>query len=67
MEIEQPPNITSFVIRFVHAGPALETSLASKYRGTIRHVQTDQEVTFTHWHEAVEFINRFILIVEDDG
>ena len=67
MDIDQPPNITSFVIRFVHTDPALEPAFASQYRGTIRHVQTDEEVPFTHWHEAVNFINRFILIDDNAG
>jgi hypothetical protein len=50
------PNITSFVIRFVQETPD-ETRL---YRGNIRHVQSNQELNFTHWPEAVAFIEQFV-------
>jgi hypothetical protein len=65
MENDHPPNITSFVIRFVHAGPHLGPA-APAYRGTIRHVQTDQEVAFTRWNDVVDFVKRFVLIEEDE-
>jgi hypothetical protein len=62
---ETSPTISSFVIRFVHAeGAAPEQPPASlptpPYRGTIRHVQTDQEQAFTRWEDAVAFIQRFV-------
>ncbi|HEX6304761.1 MAG TPA: hypothetical protein VFZ76_11265 [Anaerolineales bacterium] len=66
MDIDQPPNITSFVIRFVHTDPPVEPASTSGYRGTIRHVQSNQEATFTHWQEAVDFINRFVLIAGNE-
>lgn len=67
MDNDKPPNISSFVIRFVYTEPALERSSASTYRGTIRHVQSNQEVTFTRWHEAMDFINRFVIIDDIEG
>jgi len=55
------PNIVSFVIRFTPE-PAEEASGAPRYRGAIRHVQTDQESSFTCWADAVEFIQRYVPI-----
>lgn len=53
------PSISSFVIRFIQEAPATEqTSLP--YRGFIRHVQTDSEITFTRWEDAIVFIQRYV-------
>lgn len=68
MENAATPNITSFVIRFVQAesasasSPSFSSPLSPElpYRGTIRHVQTDEEIGFTRWEDAVAFIQRFI-------
>lgn len=61
MEPAQSPFVTSFVIRFVReqTAPDLE---ANPYRGTIHHVQSNQEIAFTRWQDAVDFIKRFIEI-----
>lgn len=29
-------------------------------RGHIRHIQSDQELAFTHWPDAVRFIEQFV-------
>ncbi len=50
----RPPIISSFVLRFV-----VDPDTGS-YRGEIRHVQTNQEMHFDTWQEAVEFIQRFV-------
>lgn len=55
METPLTPNVTSFVIRFVIDGPEV-----NGFRGTIRHVQTDEEISFTKWDDAVTFIQRFV-------
>jgi hypothetical protein len=54
-----PPTITSFVIRFVvEETPApLEYP---PYRGSVRHVQSDEVLHFSVWQEAVEFIRRYV-------
>ncbi|HNB54285.1 MAG TPA: hypothetical protein PK530_20230 [Anaerolineales bacterium] len=51
------PEIDSFIIRFVHSHPE-ETS--AHLRGSIRHIQTNEEKAFTHWLEVEQFIKRFI-------
>ena len=57
----QPPNITSFIIRFVHAEQAeTATETPAPYRGSIRHIQSDREFIFIRWEDAVEFIRQFV-------
>lgn len=53
---EQSPIITSFVVRFVHSGPPENAT----YRGSILNVQTNEEVAFVRWEEAVEFIRHYV-------
>ncbi len=72
MEIQIPPNIASFVIRFVQAEslapaePQGERGWA--YRGTIRHIQSDEEISFTRWADAMQFIRRFVNVeMEEEG
>ncbi len=61
---EHTPHITSFVIRFVHPEhPGLPGE--PEMRGTILHVQTDEQIPFTHWEDAVEFIRRFVPLSGD--
>ena len=54
------PLISSFVIRIVeepvpqYPGPI--------FRGMIRHIQSDQEISFTNWGDAETFITKFVPI-----
>jgi hypothetical protein len=59
MDGEQKQNIASFVIRFVQDKPEKQVERGS-FRGTIRHIQMDQEIPFIHWDDAVSFIQRFV-------
>ncbi len=54
MDAPTPPSISSFVIRFV-VDPG-----SNAYRGVIRHIQTSEEIHFTAWQEAVEFIRHYV-------
>lgn len=60
----QPPNITSFIIRFVHAEsaaqPEISTEATAPFRGSIRHIQSDREFVFLRWEEAVAFIRQYV-------
>ena len=58
----QSPLITSFVIRFVQneVQEAVEESGQSLFRGSIRHIQSDEEINFHVWEDAVEFIRRYV-------
>jgi hypothetical protein len=66
MDSHVPPNISSFVIRFVVDSAAGEQSHLP-YRGAIRHIQTDEEINFSSWEEAVSFIRRFVPLESDNG
>ena len=61
MENKLYPNITSFMIRFVEEG---STNTAGKpiLRGSIRHIQTDKEIVFTSWQDALCFIQSYVSI-----
>ena len=59
------PDISSFVIRIVkEPDPRLA---ASPYRGIIRHVQSDQELSFTRWSDVERFIQRYVPIHQMDA
>lgn len=58
MESHLPPNISSFVIRFVVDSEAGQTPVS--YRGAIRHIQTEEELNFSHWKDVENFIRRFV-------
>lgn len=61
MDATNLPQIFSFIIRFVlEETPAEEKS----YRGTIRHIQTAEEINFSEWHEATAFMHRFVSLAE---
>jgi hypothetical protein len=57
------PNITSFILRFVQDGHA--ASGQSALRGVVRCIQTDEEIAFTRWEDAVAFISRFVPLESD--
>ena len=59
---ETSPEITSFVVRFVHSGPPENAAL----RGSILNVQTNQEQPFLRWEEAVAFIRRYVALGQDE-
>ncbi len=64
MDSQEPPSISSFVIRFVYSELSLIDGLQGQakhaYRGTIRHVQSDQEIAFVEWEVAQDFMRQFV-------
>ena len=62
MTTQPPPTISSFVIRFVVEGPAETEAAPAPYHGSIRHVQSDEMLNFSIWQDAVEFIQRYVLL-----
>jgi hypothetical protein len=34
------------------------------YHGTIRHIQSAEEINFNEWREAMEFMHRFVQLEE---
>ena len=61
MDDQLSPRISSFVLRFIQDEPDKPVEQVV-YRGSIRHVQTDQELSFTHWEDAILFMAQFIPI-----
>lgn len=55
--MDKTPTISSFIIRFVEESPP---TAQSPYRGAIRHIQTDEEISFTQWADAILFIEQFV-------
>lgn len=56
------PCISSFVIRIIE-----ETDpkyAASPLRGTIRHIQSDEEISFTNWGDVESFIDQYVPIAQ---
>ena len=61
MPASQEMNISSFLIRFIDASQPIHQAEPA-YRGVIRHIQSGDELTFTRWVEATDFIQRFFPI-----
>ena len=59
MDKHSSPQISSFVLRFVQEEPE-KLSTRPNYRGSVRHIQTDQEYAFTRWIDALNFMRQFI-------
>ena len=69
MDFNSPPIISSFVIRFVIDDTSGETPalISSPYRGAIRHIQSEEEIHFNSWEDAVEFIRRYVPLETGTG
>jgi hypothetical protein len=65
----QLPLISSFVIRFVMNEAPGDTEAAGQhtYRGSIRHIQSEEELHFHAWEDAVEFIRRYVPLHSGKG
>jgi len=65
MDPHIPPSISSFVIRFVVDSQSSDSH--PKYHGAIRHIQSDEEVSFNSWEDAVNFIRHYVPIENELG
>lgn len=55
------PRVESFVLRFVSDAPEEGvTPGARNWHGTVVHVQTNEEKTFTAFADVVAFIERYV-------
>jgi hypothetical protein len=66
MKSDLAPTIYSFIIRFVVEDAAPDAGAAQAYYGAIRHIQSAEEMNVREWHEAVEFIQRFVPIEDPE-
>ena len=60
MKSDISPSIHSFIIRFVVEDIPSKERKQTVYHGAIRHIQNAEELNFNEWHEAVEFMRRFV-------
>jgi len=65
MTASSTPNISSFVIRFVISKPGDASSEQQSYHGIIRHIQSDEGLSFRSWKEVETFIRRYVPIEEE--
>lgn len=65
MKTAAVPVIYSFIIRFVVETPQEDGSQPA-YRGSVRHIQSSEEMNFNDWPEAVTFMSRFVPIQDGD-
>jgi hypothetical protein len=59
MDNRSSTEISSFVLRIVHEKP-VNLAEAPIFRGAIRHIQSDQELVFTRWKDALDFMRQFV-------
>lgn len=62
MKPDAAPIIHSFIVRFVVEESPLAEGTQVVYHGAIRHIQNAEELNFTEWREAVEFVRRYVPI-----
>jgi hypothetical protein len=67
MEPNPTPSITSFVIRFVMDETLPDKNAQPCYRGAIRHIQSEAEINFHNWEDAVAFIQRYVPFEIESG
>jgi len=60
MEPNDHPQIMSFMIRFVLEKPSPTEGFKPIYRGTIRHIQSNEDLNFNTFDDAIKFIQRFM-------
>ncbi|HEY3476651.1 MAG TPA: hypothetical protein VGK56_18685 [Anaerolineales bacterium] len=66
MKPDRAPTIYSFIIRFVVEEGSVAEGSPPAYHGAIRHIQSAEEMNFNEWHEAVEFMRRFVPIEDQN-
>ena len=67
MTSDASPTIESFVIRFVMAKTSKAQEAQPSYRGVIRHIQSNEELTFSNWEDAVDFIENYVPLKVNSG
>ena len=64
MKPDIAPTIHSFIVRFVVEESPTSEETNSAYHGSVRHIQSAEELHFHEWREAVEFMRRFVRLDE---
>jgi hypothetical protein len=67
MEPDDYPLILSFVIRLVLESPPSAEGNKPCYRGTIRHIQSNEDINFNTFGDAIKFIQRYMPLETKPG
>lgn len=54
-------DITSFIIRVVRTESPTQPPIS---RGSIRHIQSNAEINFSNWEQAVEFMQHHVTLMD---
>ncbi len=65
LPLSQETNISSFLLRFIDVTQPVDQA-DTVYRGVIRHIQSGEELSFTRWIEAMEFIQHYFPVEDLD-
>ena len=60
MKPDTAPTIHSFIVRFVVEETPSAEATQPAFHGSVRHIQSNEELHFRAWPEAVEFMRRFV-------
>ena len=60
MKPDTAPTIHSFIVRFVVEETASAEAPEPVFHGSVRHIQSAEELHFREWPEVVEFMRRFV-------
>jgi hypothetical protein len=58
-------NVDSFIMRFVQEKSRSSGQTTAPWHGFIRHVQSKEEIRFTHIEDALQFVANYVEIIGD--
>jgi len=58
-------DVDSFIVRFVQEKSRSSGPTAAAWHGVIRHVQSKEEIRFTHIEDALRFVANYVELAED--
>ena len=58
--------VDSFIVRFVQEKGQSDGPAAAPWHGVIRHVQSKEEMRFTHIEDALRFVANYVELAQDE-
>jgi hypothetical protein len=65
MDVMLQTGVDSFIVRFVQEKGQSDGTVAAPWHGVIRHVQSKEEIRFTHIEDALRFVANYVELDED--
>ena len=59
-------SVDSFIVRFVQEQKQSNGPSATAWHGIIRHVQSKEEIRFTHIEDALRFVANYVELTQDE-